>query len=116
MTLQIRDERAIWLKWIATGLGAVAILGEAFIAFATLLSGYLFGFYDVIGVALGILALVFVWKRPVWACLFWLAEEVMLYNGHLLVSVAFLPMLLLPASAAILSIWSWYQSRLRSKG
>ncbi len=99
------------MTWGAVSIGMVVILGEAFIAVATLLSGYLFGFYDVIGVALGILAIVFVWKRPVWASLLWLGEEAMLYNGHLLVSIACLPILLLPLSAAGLAMVAWFYSR-----
>lgn len=111
MAITIADERTRWIKWAAAAMGVAAILGEAFIAFGTLLSGYLFGFYDVVGVGFGILPLVLVWKRPVWASLLWLAQEIMLYNGHLLVSIACLPMLLLPLSAAGLAIWSWAISR-----
>lgn len=113
MTLHLAHQRPTWLQWAATGIGLVAVLGEIFIAVETLLSGYLFGLYDLVGVALGMSAIILVWKRPLWAALPWLGEEVMLYNGHLLVSIACLPILLLPLSAAALAIWSWSTSRSR---
>lgn len=111
MTLNILGYRTTYLKLAAAGIGVAAVLGETFIAVETLVSGYLFGFYDVMGVILGISALVLVWKRPLWASLAWLGQEAMLYNGHLLVSVACLPMLLLPLSAAGFAMWSTWRTR-----
>ncbi len=107
VTIRVVQQHVSWMKWAAATIGVVTVFGEALIAIATLLSGYLFGFYDVVGVVLGVSATILVWKRPAWACLFWLGEEVMLFNGHLLVSVACLPMLLLPLSSAALGMWSW---------
>lgn len=116
MTLDTPGQHVTWMKWVAAVIGAVTVLGEAFIAVETLLSGYLFGLYDLVGVALGISAIVLVWKRPVLASLIWLGEEAMLYNGHLLVSIACLPMLLLPLSAAGFATWSWSISHTRVRG
>ncbi len=111
MTVTVERRALARMQWLAAALGIAAVLGEAFIAIATLVSGYWFGFYDVVGVALGIAALVLVWKHPVGASLLWLGEEAMLYNGHLLVSIACLPILLLQLSAAALALASWFRSR-----
>jgi hypothetical protein len=84
---------------------------EAFIAIATLRSGFSFGVYDLVGVAFGLLALALIGRHPVLASLLWLGTLPLLYSGRLLVSVACLPVLLLPLLAAGLALWSWHLSR-----
>lgn len=103
MTRSIKSRRWVWAASIIGGIGTAV---EAFIAFATLRSGFSFGVYDLIGVGLGLLALVLVWRRPVVASLLWLATVPLLYSGRLLVSVACLPALLFPLTAAGLALWS----------
>jgi hypothetical protein len=91
-------------------VGGLSTLAEGFIATATLLSGFSFGWFDVAGAGLGILALAVVWRWPLVAAVLWLATLPLLYNGRLLVSVACLPILLLPPTAAGLALWSWWRA------
>lgn len=100
--------RTLWAAAIAGGIGTLA---EGFIATATLVSGFNFGWFDVAGTGLGVLALAAVWRWPLAAAVLWLATLPLLYNGHLLVSLACLPVLLFPPTAAGLALWSWRQSR-----
>ena len=97
--------------WAAATVGGLGTLAEGFIATATLRSGYSFGWYDVFGTGLGVLALAAVWRWPWAAAVLWLATLPFLYNGRLLVSVACLPLLLLPPIAASLALWSGRQRR-----
>ena len=97
--------------WAAAAVGGIGTLVEGFIAFATLRSGYDFGWYDVVGTALGLLALAAVWRWPAVAAVLWLATLPFLYNGKLLISIVCLPVLLLPPTAAVLALWSWRQQR-----
>ncbi len=99
----------------AMAIGTPCVLLETIIATLTLLSGYWSGLYDVAGVGFGIAAIILVWKRPILAVILWAVEEVMLYNGHLLVSVACLPVLLLPVSSAGFAL-AWFFSKRRVKG
>ncbi len=98
-------------RWGAAIIGGVGTIAEAFIAIATLRSGFSFGVYDLVGVAFGLLALALIGRHPVQASVLWLGTLPLLYNGRLLVSVACLPVLLLPLLAAGLALWSWYLSR-----
>ena len=97
--------------WVAAAVGGLATLAESTIAFATLSSGYGFGWYDVVGTALGLLALAAVWSWPAVAAALWLSTLQFLYNGKLLISIVSLPVLLLPPTAAGLALWSWRQQR-----
>jgi len=99
-------------RWGAALIGGVGTLAEAFIAIATLRSGYSFGGYDLVGVAFGLLALTLIGRYTVLAALLWLGTLPLLYSGRLLVSVACLPVLLFPLLAAGLALWSWHLSRL----
>jgi hypothetical protein len=92
-------------------IGGVGTMAEAFIAIATLQSGFSFGVYDLVGVACGLLALTLIGRHPMLASLLWLGTLPLLYSGRLLVSVACLPVLLLPLLASGLALWSWQLSR-----
>ncbi len=107
----IRLSRLPGAVWAAAVVGGIGTLAEGLIAGATLLSGFNFGWFDVAGVVLGLLALAMVWRWPLVSAVLWLATLPLLYNGHLLVSVACLPVLIFPPAAASLAIWSWWQRR-----
>jgi hypothetical protein len=110
MTLRwhTRAPRTLWAAAITGGLGTLA---EGYMAARTLVSGFNFGWFDVLGAGLGVLALAVVWRWPLAAAVLWLATLPLLYNGGLLVSLACLPVPLLPLTAAGLALWSWRQRR-----
>lgn len=86
-------------------------MAEAIIAVVTLRSGFSFGVYDLVGAACGLLALASIRRHPVLASLLWLGTIPLLYSGRLLVSVACLPIFLLPLLAGGLAFWSWRLTR-----
>ena len=104
----VHPSRILLTAAIVDGAG---ILGEGIIGTVTLISGFQMGWFDVAGAGLGILALAVVWRWPLAAAALWLATVPFIYNGGLLVSVACLPLLLVPPTAAGLALWSWRQSR-----
>ncbi|MGA2505646.1 MAG: hypothetical protein ABSG01_16310 [Anaerolineales bacterium] len=112
MTTSVTSKNiSLRFRWGAAIIGGVGTIAEAFIAIATLRSGYSFGVYDLAGVACGLLAITLIGRYPVLASLLWLGTLPLLYNGRLLVSVACLPVLFLPLLAAGLALWSWHLSR-----
>jgi hypothetical protein len=109
--LMINKNNSQRFLWAAAIIGGLGTLAEAFIAVATLLSGYSMGVYDLVGAACGLLALALVRRYPLLAALLWMVTMPLLYSGGLLVSIACLPVLALPLIAAGLALWSWYVSR-----
>jgi hypothetical protein len=97
--------------WAAVIVGGIGTLAESFIGTATLVSGFTFGWFDIAGTGLGLLALAAVWRWPAAAAVLWLATLPLLWHGGLLVSVACLPVLLFPPTAAGLALWPRWQSR-----
>ena len=99
------------MTWAAAAVGATGTLAEAFIGTATLLSGNSMGWYDIVGTVLGVVALLLVWRHPQAAALMWLLTPLLLFNGGLLVSVACLPILLVPVAAAATALFAWRLER-----
>ncbi len=99
------------MTWAAAAAGAAGTLAEAFIGTATLLAGFNRGWFDVVGTALGVVALITLRRHPLTAALIWLLTLPLLYSGGMLVSVACLPVLLLPVLAAALAFFAWRQQQ-----
>ncbi len=78
------NRKTLYLTSLTAVIGGIGTVIEGFIGGATLLSGYWFGVYDIIGVVLGLFALSLVWRNRALASLLWLSTEPLLYNGRLL--------------------------------
>ncbi len=107
----LENWQRLCLSLLAAILGGIGTVVQGLIGGTTLLSGYWFGTFDMIGVILGLFALGLVWRYPALASLLWLSTAVLLYNGRLLVSAALLPVPLLPLVAAGLAASAWHLSR-----
>jgi len=97
--------------WAAALVGALSAAAEAFIGAVTVLSGFNFGWFDLLGAVLAIMAVALVGRKPRLAAFVWLLTLPLLYSGRLLISPVCLPVLLLPVVAASLAFWSYRQPR-----
>ena len=69
----------IRLRRLALGVGVAGTLSEFFIGILTIRSGYAFGGFDLFGTAIGLLALLALWRHPKLAAFLWLLTVPLLY-------------------------------------